>query len=210
MTQTIDFRFELLFLFFVLASLISLTAALVLSLRNRRFAARRLLKVIGIAWAAYLSIVFLVSAITPQRIIPMHQDLCSDEMCFAIVNVQTRPHIQTVRANGTFYIVTVRVSNHGRGRAQSERGLHARLYSRGHEYEVSLAGQHAWEATHPEHVALTTRVGPGQSAFSDQVFDIPEQTTDLGLVLSNGFGPGYFIIGECSLFHNPTLLSLSL
>jgi hypothetical protein len=210
MTQTVDFRFELLFVSCVLISLISLfTAALMLKLCGRRSAAKWLLKALGIGWVAYLSIVFIVSAATPQRIIPMYQDLCFDEMCFAVVDVQTVPHIQAVRANGMFYIVTVRMSSHARGRAQSERGLRARLWSPRHEYQISVAGQSAWETAHAQTVALTTRLRPGQSILSEQVFDIPTQATDLGLVLSNGFTPGYFVIGECGLFHNPTIFRLS-
>lgn len=209
MTQTVDFRFELLFVFCVLISLISLITAVVLKFRGRRAASIRLLKALGIGWAAYLSIVFVVSAATPQRIVPMYQDLCFDEMCFAVVNVQTVPHIEAVRASGMFYIVTVRVSSHARGRPQRERGLRARLWSPRHEYQISAAGQSAWETAHAQTVALTTRLLPGQSVLSDQVFDVPKQAREVGLVLSNGFTPGYFVIGECSLFHKPTIFRLS-
>ena len=213
MTQTVDFRFELVFLFSVLVSVICLVTAVVLGALARPSASKRLLKALAVGWGAYLSIVFLVAAATPQRIIPMNQDLCFDDMCFAVVNVQTVPQLssggQPLRAEGVFYIVTVRVSNHARGRAMSEQGLHALLWSGGHEYQTSSAGQSVWDAGHPQNASLTTRLRPGQSVLSDHVFDVGIQASGLGLVLDSGFTPGYFVIGECPLFHNPTILRLS-
>jgi hypothetical protein len=214
MIQTIDFRFEILFLLGVLVSIICLVVALVQAVSSRWSAAKRLLRVLGIGWVTYLCVVFSIAAATPQRIVPMNQDLCWDEMCFAVVNARTMTQldrgIQPARANDIFYVVTVRVSSHARGRPQSEQGLHALLWSSGHYYGISSPGQSSWDVTHPEtSAALTTRVWPGHSFMSDQVFEVPEQTPNLGLVLTNGFGPGYFVIGESPLFHKPTVLRLS-
>src|SRR5262249_11424072 len=140
-----------LFVFCVLVTVVSLLTALILAIR-RRPAAKRVLKALGIGWAVYLSVVVLVAAMSPPRIIPMNQDLCSDEMCFAVTGVQTAAQLGSVRPTGIFYIVTVRVSNRGRGRAQRENGLQARLWSPAREYEISPAGQSAWDAEHPENV----------------------------------------------------------
>jgi len=213
LTQTVNPRLELFFLFSVLVSVVGLLTTLVLTALGRRGAAKRWLKALGVGWAAYLSIVMLVAAATPQRVIPMAQDLCFDELCFAVVNVRTAaelgPSRPPLRAKGRFLIVTVRASSHARGRAQSERGLHAELWSPDHEYEVSPAGQRAWNETHAENLPLTTRLGPGQSFLSDQVFDVDGPAEGLGLVLSNGFTPGFFVIGESPLFHEPTILRLA-
>lgn len=213
MTQTIDFRFELLFLLLAFTTFITLIVVIGTAIAKRSCTAKKLLKVIGIAWGAYLAIVLVVAAFTPQRVIAMNRDLCMDEMCFAVVNVQTAsqlgPASHPVRAMGKFYIVTVRASSHARGRAQSERGLRAVLWSPGHTYAVSENGQAAWEAAHPENAALTTRLAPGQAVLSDQVFDTSSESRDFGLVLTNGFTPGYFVIGECPLLHKPTILRLS-
>ncbi len=212
MTQTIDFRFELLFLFLVAVTVVALIFALASAISRRGSAPLRLLKALGAVWACYLAIVLVVAAVTPQLVIPPNHDLCFDEMCFAVVNLQTArqlgPANQPVRADGTFYIVTVRASSHARGRAQKENGLYATLWSPGQTYPVSAKGQAAWDAAHPENAALTVRLRPGEAALSDQVFDVPAPPGDLGLTLSNGFGPGYFIIGERPLLHKPTILKL--
>ena len=153
-----------------------------------------------VGWAGYLLIVGLVSATTPQRIVPMGQDRCFDEMCFAVVHAETAsqlgPESQPAHANGMFYIVTVRVSSRSRGRAQSEGGLRAMLWEAGKSYDVSPEGQRAWEAANGETIRLTARLQPGESVTSVQVFDLPTQSTAPGLVLSHGFTPGYFVIGE--------------
>jgi hypothetical protein len=213
MSQAIDFRFELLFLMFALFSAIALITAVVLTLRGRGSAARKLLTILGFAWVGYLSVVFVVAAVTPQRSVPIDKDLCFDEMCFAVVKVQTAKELGPVQhpvpANGIFYVITVSASNRARGRAQSEKDLHALLWSRSRTYGISSIGQGAWEATHPQTASLTSRVVAGKSSYSDHVFDVARQETDLGLVLRNGFTPGYFVIGECPLFHKPTILRLS-
>ncbi|HVN92602.1 MAG TPA: hypothetical protein VMT38_02850 [Terracidiphilus sp.] len=213
MTQTIDFRFEALFLLLVAASLVSLVTVIVMAIAKRGRTAMKVLKTLGIVWGVYLAVVLIVAAATPQRVIPVGHDLCWDEMCFAVTNVKTAAQLDSstapVRADGTFYVVTVRVSSRARGRAQSERGLRAQLWSQQHTYPISEKGQAAWDAGHPESSALTTRVAPGQAIFSDQVFDVPAQSSDFGVLLTNGFTPGYFVIGECPLFHKPTILRIS-
>lgn len=212
MTQTIDFRFELLFLLCVAVTAITLIAAIVWALARRSCTAKKLLKGLAIGWGAYLAIVLVVAAATPQLVIPANHDLCFDEMCFATVNLQTAtqlgPPAQPIRADGTFYIVTVRASSHARGRAQSELGLGAVLWSPQRTYAISPQGQAAWNAMHPDNAALTARLAPGQSVLSQQVFDVPAQTGELALVFTHGFTPGYLVIGECPLLHKPTILRL--
>lgn len=212
MTQSIDFRFELLFLLLAAVTAITLIAGIVLALARRSCTAKKLLKGLAIGWGTYLAIVFLIAATTPQRVIPPSRDLCFDEMCFATVNLQTAsqlgPASQPVRANGVFYIVTVRASSRARGRTQSEQGLGAVLWSPQRTYAISPQGQAAWNAMHPDNAALTARLAPGQSVLSDQVFDVPAQAGDFGLVFTHGFTPGYFVIGECPLLHKPTILHL--
>lgn len=205
--------FELLFIVFVLVSLISLIYALVLAVRACRSAAKRLLKVLGTGWVVYLSIVFVVSATRPQRVVPMNQDFCFDELCFAVANARVVPSLGSVgrplQGSGAFYVVTVRVTSHARGRSQRENGLRALLWSPRSQYEVSPTGQRDWDWAHSQTVPLTSLLQPGQSVLSDQVFEVSDNIADFSLVLSHGFTPGYFVIGECPLFHEPTIMRLS-
>ena len=212
--------FELLFLTFTLATVIALVAALVLLILRRRRSAFRAIAATAVAWIAYLATVAAIAATTPQRVLAMNEDLCFDEMCFAVVDVrlarQLGPPNQSVKADGVFSIVSVRVSSHSRGRTQSEGGLRAKLWDGAHYCDVSAAGQKAYLATHAGSAPLTARLSPGKTVLSVQVFDMPFtqardgswQVSSLQLVLDHGFTPGYFVIGESPWFHKPTVIKL--
>jgi hypothetical protein len=194
-------------------TLVALVSVLIMVIRGSRRSAMRLLRVGGPVWVGYLLIVVAVSATTTQRIIPMGQDLCFDEMCFAVIRAQPVSQLRSgdgaVRANGQFYVITVRVSSRSRGRAQSEGGLRALLWDSEKYYGVSPQGERAWEADNGETARLTARLQPGDSVLSVQVFDVPKEISAPGLVLSHGFTPGYFVIGECPLFHKPTIVRIN-
>jgi len=212
--QTIDFRFEILFLAAVLFSVIGIIAALILAIISRWPVAKKLLIAMTIFWVAYLSVVAIVAANTPQRILPMNTDLCFDEMCFAVVKVQTGenllPNFHPSKTEDTFCILTVRVSSRARNRPQRENGLRALLWSGGRFFRTSADGQRAWRAMHPEtSLDVDAKVSAHENFLSDQVFEVPKNAGNLGLVLDNGFTPGYFVIGECPLFHKPTMLQLT-
>jgi hypothetical protein len=209
MTQTVSFEYEALFLLVAALSCSALVAVGILLFRRRFAAAKRLLAALAFTSGTYLSIVFLVAATAHQQILPRNHELCFDDMCFAVAHVETTKQIGTAIANGVFYVVTVRVANHARRRAQRELGLRALLWSDGKQYETSSRAQSAWAEGHPESFPLTSKIQPGQSILSDQVFEIPASATGPGLFFSQGFTPGYFVIGECPLFHKPTVLQLA-
>ena len=203
---------DLLFILLFLATVVGLVAALVMAVRRSGKAAR-LLRVLGIVWVVYLAVVFVVAAATPQQVVPFGQDLCFDDMCFAVVQARTVPELfaggQAVRPGGSFTVVTVRVSNHGRGRAQRELGIRPRLWHAGESFDVSAAGQKAWDESNGSTPRLTDRVQAGESFLSDAVFDVPAGLTDAGLTIDHGFTPGDFVIGESPLLHKPTILRLT-
>ena len=203
--------FDLLFILLFLASVVALISILIMLVRGRVPAAKRLLLFFLGTWALYLAIVFITAAATPQTIIAFNQEQCFDEMCFSVSQVQTAtqlgPSSSPVSAKGVFYVVTVRVTSHSRGRAQSEGGIHALVWDSARYYDISPSGQRAWEATHAT-PRLTARLQPGESILSDQVFDVPARSPSLSLVLSHGFTPAYIVIGECPLFHPPAILRL--
>jgi hypothetical protein len=208
--------FELFFVGSFLASLIALIGVLLLAIRGRRRMAARVLRTLGVCWAVYLLVVFAVAATMaarPQPTIPMGQERCFDEMCFSVTNVQVVPQLgsasQPVKADGSFYVITVRVSSHSRRRIQSEAGLRALLWDAGKYYEGSPSGQQAWEAVNGGTAGLTARLRPGESVQSVQVFDLPKDASTPGLVLSHGLTPGYLVIGESPLFQKPTVHRLT-
>jgi len=204
--------YELLFAGLCLATVGGLVVALVQLLRGARSQAGRMLLALCGIWAGYLAVVAVVAALTPQRVVPFGQDLCFDEVCFAVVRTETVAEIgqgaHAVHAQGLFRIVMVKVSNHARGRTQREGGLHALLRDAGMEYAVSPAGQSAWNAGHGAGVPLDAQLAPGESVQSVQVFDLPAAAGDPELMLSHGSTPGYFVIGQSPMLHKPTVMRL--
>ena len=204
---------ELLFVLLFLGTLVTLLWILILTVRRHWARAKRLGLAVGIVWVVYLAIVIGTAAGEPQHILPMNQDRCFDEICFSVVDFavvsQLGPAASPVKAAGKFYVVTVRVSSRSRGRAQSENGIRARLWNSGEYFPVSNRGEQAWEASHGMTSSLTARLNPGESVLSVQVFDVPADVPSPGLVLDHGFTPGFFVIGECPLFHKPTIVQLA-
>lgn len=204
---------ELFFILLFLGSLLTLAVAVIMMARGRWTSARRLALALAAVWGVYLGVVFAVAASTPQQVIEMNQDRCFDEMCFAVVRVETAtqlgPESRPVRAAGKFYVVTIQVSSRSRGRTQRERGLRAMLWDSGRYFPVSAEGEQAWKSSHGETASLTARLSPSETLLSVQVFDVPADVSAPGLVLTHGFTPGYFVIGECPLFHKPTMIRLT-
>lgn len=204
---------ELFFILLFLGTLVSLVTAVIMMARGRRTSARRLAMALAALWATYLGVVFAVAALTPQQVIDMNQDRCFDEICFAVVRVETAtqlgPQSRPVRAAGKFYVVTIQVSSRSRGRTQREQGLRAMLWDSGRYFLISANGEQAWESAHGKTASLTDPLSPGETLLSVQAFDVPADVSAPGLVLTHGFTPGYFVIGECPLFHKPTIIRLT-
>lgn len=208
--------FDLVFVVVFLATVVVLVTVLVQALRRRPTRAARLLAVYGVFLALYLGIVVAVSLATPQRFLDMGEDRCFDDWCVAVESVDTTSVLgqgdQVTKANGTFFVVTLRLSNHARGRAQ--RAASAAVYLRddqGRRHDVSPLGQNAYEAEHGPTAPLTATLPLGQSLTTVRVFDAPVHAHILGLIVEHpvGFGPGMFVIGDdSSLMHKRMLIRL--
>lgn len=208
--------FDLLFLLMVFASVILLAAVFVALAARHARAAGWLLAFGGAGWLLYLSVLVVVSLVTPQRAVAMDQDRCFDDWCVAVEKATTTDALgrgaSTVRADGIFHVVTLRLSNHARGRPQRAASAAVHLVdSRGRRYDVSLRGQAAFIAQQGATAPLTATLGVGQSLEVVQVFDLPLDASELGLTIEHpvGFSPGWLIIGdEVSLLHKPTIVRL--
>jgi len=193
-----------------------LVTVLIHALRRRPKQAVRVLVVYGVFLAVYLCVLLGVSLASSQRILDRDQDRCFDDWCVAVVSTDTTPVLgqgeHAVKANGVFYVVTLRLSNGGRGRAQraSSAAVHLRD-GQGKSYDVSPRGQAAYEAELGPAAPLTATLIPGQPITTVRVFDAPMGAQMLGLTIEHpvGLSPGFFVIGdESSLLHKPTLIRL--
>jgi hypothetical protein len=156
---------------------------------------------IAVVWVVYLTTLVTVSLVQPQRVVAMGQEQCFGEMCFAVVGVK---EIQgfLIRDGSRLVQVSVRVTNRGRGRAQSEGLMRA--------YLVDAQGRRWEESAGVNGVPLTARVEARISVVSEPVFKVANDATGLELVFIHGWKqPGVLVIGDSdSWLHRRTVVRL--
>ncbi len=205
--------FDLLFIAVFLGSVSVLLAALVQLVRRRVRQALKMVSILAVCLGAYFGVLMAVSLASTPRLVAQGQDRCFDDWCVAVDSASTVGRLgqgeHAISADGVFYVVTLRLSNHGRGRPQRAGSVAISLHDdQGRTYDGSPRGQGAFEAEHGPTAPLTTRVSVGQPVVTVQVFDVPSSANISGLTIQHpvGFGPGRFIIAdESSVFHKPTL-----
>src|SRR6266478_2576460 len=98
----------------------------------------------GVALAAFVGVyavvLLTVSLTSSPRYYPLGTEFRFDDWCFAVERVETAPVVgegrDALRPAGVFRLVTVRVLNRGRGRAQREKNVGAYLLdAAGHRYD---------------------------------------------------------------------------
>lgn len=198
---------------FVLILSVFLIAAcllgILLALAGRRWKLLRRLS-LGLAFFISLYAILLVSVslVSPQKVLAMHQMQCFDEWCASVEQVEQRPVIGNVQANGLFYLVTVQVTS--QAKRISQRALDATVFlmdEHGVRYDLSPQGQKALAAAGQAGQPLNSLVDAGGSFTYTAVFDLPASITQPGLVISHGAFPGLIIIGDAQSFlHKPTLV----
>jgi hypothetical protein len=154
-------------------------------------------------WVAYLAVVLGTSLLERQRVLAIGQEQCFDEMCFAVTRVEELPGF-LIRDGSRLVRVTVRVTNRGRGKTQSEALIRA--------YLVDGLGRRWVESTGVGGVPLTAKVAAGDSVMSEPVFKVGRDATGLRLVFTHGaWQPGVLVIGDSdSLLHRRTVVDLGL
>jgi len=208
--------FDLVFLAVLLTVLVLLVLAAYAGLRGRGRRASSLFLVCGATVTVYFAVLLVVSLASPQRVLALGEDWCFDDWCIAVDGVtraeELGPPGESVRANGVFYVVRLRLSNHARGRDQRAASAAVHLLDgSAYPYEVSDEGQRALEAEDGPMPPLTATIPLGQSLSTTRVFDLPRDVRDVGLTVEHpvGFSPGLFVIaGQASLLHKPTIVRL--
>jgi hypothetical protein len=168
--------------------------------QEREKALRGAAWIVGV-WVVYLIALVTVSLMQPQRVVAMGQEQCFDEMCFAVVGVDEVPGF-LIRDGSRLLRVAVRVTNKGRGRAQSERLVRA--------YLVDARGRRWEESAGVNGVPMTAKVEAGDSVVSEPVFKVARDATGLEFVLTHGWKqPGVLVIGDSdSWLHRRTVVKL--
>ena len=189
--------FDLLFILVVLASVVTLLTAAINLFRGRWQQALRLLVECGAGLAIYLGVVIVVSLVSPQRILALGEDKCSDDWCIAVESIA-----QSTSLSGADYVVNFRMSSRARRVPQRENGVVVYLIDeKGRRYEA---------APNPSAAPFNVVFLPGQVITTIRTFNVSGESSELGVMVTrNGWNsiPGRFIIGDdASLFHKPTIV----
>jgi len=191
--------FDLLFVLVFLGGLVSLVVAAILALRGRQPRARRIVRRLGIVVALYVGALLVVSALSPQRVVAVGEDQCSDDWCISVQWVRrdtTRTDIELT--------IGFRLSSRAGRISQRERFVAAYLRDdQGHRYDP-LVQSNA--------VPFDTLLAPHQSIMATRRFVVPAHAGPVGLVITRE-GGGWFprcciIAEERSLLHRPAVVRL--
>jgi hypothetical protein len=169
-------------------------------LGERAKALRHLGWIFGI-WAAYMAVLMTTSLLQPQKTVAMGQDQCFGDICFAVTRVEEVPGF-LIHDGSRLVRVSIRVSNRGRDKTQSDKLVQA--------YLVDAQGRRWDESMGISSVRLTAAVPAGSSLMSEAVFKVTKDASGLSLVLTHGhWQPGVFVIGDPdSLLHRQTRVPL--
>jgi hypothetical protein len=202
--------FDVLLIFSVLAVLLVMLG-LLFAIVTRRWA---LLKRLGLGVLIYASLYSLlligVALLSPQQVLAMHQLRCFDDWCASVERVERQSAVGEVKAQGTFYLVTIQVTS--RAKRVSQREQIAAIYLLdGHRirYDLSAEGQQALDAAGRGGKPLDSLVEAGGTFTYTAVFDLPSTATQPGLVINHDAFPGVIIIADDQSFlHKPTIVQL--
>lgn len=167
--------------------------------------ARRGLLVIALVWTIYLAVLLTVSAVQPQRVLPLGTAQCFDEMCFTVVRAE---QLQGYGGRGNpgerLLRVSIEVSNRGHSGPERESLIRAYLIDPQRRHWQQLPGLGG--------IALTAPVPAGGSILSQPIFVVPEGISGLKLVLTHGrWQPDVLVLGAGdSLFHRPVVMQLGI
>jgi hypothetical protein len=194
----------------VLATVVTIFIGIVaIPLRRWAFAGKLLAGAV-VAWVVYLGLGTLVAVRAPQHILAPGEDRCFDEMCFAVTGWNRMP---SRNAGRSIYLVTVRITNQSRGRAERELGRKGVLIDRfGQVYGVSNQATRALSpANGPTFPGLDAEVGAGQHLETTLVFDLPTTVEYPGFALDSNLtmNPARIELGnEDHFLHWPTVWPL--
>ena len=216
--------FDLLLILLVLATAAALLLALAALVTRHFKSAARVFAATLAVWLVYLASGAAVALLTPQRSIPLGQDRCFDEMCFAVTNFQRVPSLASpaglVRPNGVFLIVDVRISNQSQRHPQRESGRAAELTDESNRvYQPSPPAMQALAQAQSTSAGplpdplpgLDATVQPGQSLTTRLVFDIPATAAQPAFVLTShlALNPARLVIADDAHFlHKPAIVPL--
>jgi hypothetical protein len=133
----------------------------------------------------------------------------------AVEGVEQRAMISDIRANGTFYVVRLRVSSDARrATLRLGRPTFRILDSEGNRYSRAESAERALASGSGSRLPMVRPVPAGESYTVSVVFDLPREVEEPRLHVSDPAGvervlEGVLIGDDDSILHKPTTLALN-
>jgi hypothetical protein len=201
-----------------LASILALAAGLaglLFSLVTRRNKLALRIALGMVAWiGVYAALLLIASVTSAQQILGPGQEHCYDEMCFSVQKVTTAQTLtggkKEVKAAGIYYVVSLQLRNDAKRVAQKP--SHPQVWAvdqQGHTYAGILASGDFPGAPVDSAQLWDQKLQAGESQVRTLAFDLPPAAANPFLVVTEGGGPTFLIIGdENSPFHAKTVFQL--
>lgn len=199
--------FDLIFIVCGLVIFGALLRGLYLAARGRLRDSGRVFGQVGAGATGYVSVLIIVSLVTPARQVAPGEAHCFDDFCVTIDSASRR----SAADGASRVIVSGRLTSRAARRRQRENGLYGMLIDdRGAWHAMSPAGQRDLEGSGLGGGGLNGFVEPlGQTPFKI-AFDGVGSSRTVRFVARHGWFPGALIIGgEESLLHSPSAVELT-
>ncbi|HZS45901.1 MAG TPA: DUF4352 domain-containing protein [Blastocatellia bacterium] len=182
--------------------------------------ARRILVSSVAGLLVYFGLLFGVSFASFQKTVKLNEEFCIWELCFSAPSMETTKTIgiganQSI-AQGRYYIVNVKIRSDAKRVIQTLQPESVRVVAiddHGRCYTFSVAGQKSLDAANsnpPLSLPWFHNLNPGESSERQIVFDLPADTKNPSLEITEGQWPTYLVIGdENSFFHKKTRIRLN-
>ncbi len=150
-------------------------------------------------------ILLLIFSLTSQnKVLPLNQDKCFDEWCVSIIKIEKQ-----ISERQNLYVVTVRISNMGKGRAQKPD--HPQIYvmdDLGNKYMENETAKSDYEKQFGSQRTITSQIDAQTSFETSLVFVLPQDRSG-NIVITEGGFPTLLIIGdEGSFLHRKSMTPL--
>jgi hypothetical protein len=189
--------FDLLFFAALLATVTALFLAAFSAIRGSGARAIGILRKACVGLGIYLVIISVASFFSPRRVLHAGDSLCFDDWCVAVHSIEQVPSKTPVS-----YVATLKLSSSSRTDAQRENDLFV--------YLIDDRDRRYSPIPDPSATPMSVLLQPQQFLITSRTFETPADVHPVGLVIAH-LDPSpmrWFIIGEDSWFHKPTLVPL--
>ncbi len=167
-----------------------LTTALVFTILLQIFRKKSITKSLKIlSYTIFIYILLWTVFYFKSEIQPVNygEDICFDDWCATITSFDKIENLNSKKANGHFFVLSINMINHARGISQKpcEPRVHI-MDDLGHTWGSSTVGQKALEDIQGIQIPIDQRLELHQSLQTKIVFNIPNEATGLKAIIEEG------------------------